>query len=66
VQSGAGPALIPPARGDDFRPAGLDLIGRRNRRVLPVNYGPPINRADGTGEPLRSLGDDRARELVQA
>ena len=30
----------------------LDLIARRGRRVLPIDYGPPIDPAEGTGEPL--------------
>jgi RNA polymerase sigma-70 factor (ECF subfamily) len=30
----------------------LDLIARRGRRVLPVDYGPPTDPLDGNGEPL--------------
>jgi RNA polymerase sigma-70 factor, ECF subfamily len=30
----------------------LDLIARRGRRVLPVDYGPPTDPAHGNGEPL--------------
>jgi RNA polymerase sigma-70 factor (ECF subfamily) len=30
----------------------LDLIERRKRRVLPIDFGPPADPADGVGEPL--------------
>jgi RNA polymerase sigma-70 factor (ECF subfamily) len=30
----------------------LDVIGRRPKRVLPVDYGPPADPHGGTGEPL--------------
>jgi RNA polymerase sigma-70 factor, ECF subfamily len=30
----------------------LDLIARRSKRVLPVDYGPPTDPFDGAGEPL--------------
>ncbi|MGH2589200.1 MAG: RNA polymerase subunit sigma-70, partial [Actinomycetota bacterium] len=30
----------------------LDVIGRRPKRVLPVDYGPPSDPHDGPGEPL--------------
>src|SRR3954454_21387921 len=30
----------------------LDVIGRRPKRVLPIDYGPAADPHDGTGEPL--------------
>jgi RNA polymerase sigma-70 factor (ECF subfamily) len=30
----------------------LDLIERRKKRVLPIDFGPPADPADGVGEPL--------------
>src|SRR5215210_615326 len=30
----------------------LDAIGRRPKRVLPIDYGPPSDPHDGPGEPL--------------
>ena len=38
----------------------LDLIGRRPKRVLPIDYGPSTDPHDGPGEPRRRVGLDRA------